>query len=376
MKERALIAVISVFFILLWASLFYTQVLRFGYYSRLSRNNSIRIVPIDSPRGNILDRNGVPLVTNRLSFDVALIYEELKDRKGLIKLLSGILKMPGEAITDALDKAGKKPYIPVTIAEDINKEKAIMLEEASCDMDGLLIQTKSKRNYLYGSVGSHCFGYLSQISEPELEGLKSYGYRMRDMIGRDGIEKFYNTYLEGTDGGIQIEIDSLGRQTRILGLKEPSSGKDLYLTLDIRLQLACDKLLGEHKGAVIAMDPRNGEVLALASHPAFDPNTFVKPKTSAERVRLLKDKTGKPMFNRAISGLYPPGSIFKIVTATSALETNRIKPDTRFFCGGSYKLGNATFDCWKKEGHGSQNIRGGLTYSCNVFFYNTARAVG
>lgn len=376
MNERFLARAVTVFFILLWAGLFYTQIIRFGYYSRLSKNNSIRIIPIDGPRGNIFDRKGVAVVTNRISFDVAVVYRELRDRKGLARILNSVLGMSGEAIMRALDKAAAKPYAPVTIVEDIDKAKALVMEEASSDVDGLLIETRSKRDYLYSNVGSHLFGYLGEVTETELENLKSYGYRMKDLVGRDGIEKYYDTYLKGIDGGTQVEVDSLGRQTRILGLKEPASGQDLYLTVDIALQAICDKLLARHKGALIVMDPGTGEVLALASHPAFDPNIFVKPRTAGERERLLTDRIGRPLSNRAISGLYSPGSVFKIVTASAALETKKISAETRFTCTGSYRLGRGKFDCWKEGGHGSQNLREGLMNSCNVFFYNTGRAAG
>ena len=376
MRDKILTTIISVFFTLLAIALFYAQILRFPYYSRLSKNNSIRIVPIDGPRGNIFDRNGVPLVTNRLSFDVAIVYQELKDRGRIARLLNEVLGMSGREILEALEKSRQRPYAPVVIAEDIDKEKAIALEEASLDADGLLVETRPKRDYIYDNIGSHIFGYLSQITEEELEEMKDYGYRSRDLVGRDGLEKYYDSHLKGVDGGTQIEVDSRGRQTRIMGLKEPSIGKDLYLTIDIALQSTCDKLLGEHKGAVIVMDPKNGGVLALVSHPAFDPNIFVRPKMSDERLRLLKDRIGRPLSNRAISGLYAPGSVFKIVTASAALETRRITPNMHFFCNGSYKLGNAKFDCWKEEGHQSQNIVGGLTNSCNVFFYNAGRVTG
>lgn len=376
MRGKILTTIISVFFALLALALFYTQILRFHYYYRLSKNNSIRIVPIDGPRGNIFDRNGVPLVTNRLSFDVAIVYQELKDRAGLARILNEVLGMSNREILEALEKSRQRPYAPVVIAEDIDKEKAIALEEASLDADGIVVQTRSRRNYIYDNIGSHIFGYLSQVTEEELEKMKDYGYRMRDLVGRDGLEKYYDSYLKGIDGGTQIEVDNRGREMRVLGLKEPSSGKDLYLTIDIALQSTCDKLLGEHQGAIIVMDPKDGGVLALVSHPAFDPNIFVKPKTSDERSNLLKDRIGRPLSNRAISGLYPPGSVFKIVTASAALETGKITPGTHFFCSGSYKLGNAKFDCWKEEGHQSQNIIGGLTNSCNVFFYNTGRVAG
>ncbi|MDD5436384.1 MAG: penicillin-binding transpeptidase domain-containing protein, partial [Candidatus Omnitrophica bacterium] len=376
MRERLPIVVISAFFILIGAGLFYNQVIRFGYYSRLSKNNSIRIIPIDGPRGNIFDRNGVAVVSNRLSFDVAVVYRELRNKQTFIRILSEVLRIPARDIVRVMDKARNKPYAPVTILEDIDKNKAIMLEEASFDIDGLTIETRSRRDYLYGNVGSHIFGYLSEINDNELDDLRDYGYRMGDLVGRSGLEKQYEFYLRGLDGGTQIEVDNRGRQTRVLGVKEPSSGKDLYLTLDIALQVACDKLLGDRKGAICVMNPATGEVLALASHPSFDPNVFVRPKSSNERVALLRDRIGRPLSNRLIAGQYPPGSVFKVVTAAAALETGKISPATRFVCQGSYRLGKAKFDCWKAEGHGSQNLVDGLMNSCDVFFYNTGRAAG
>lgn len=376
MRDRFLIAAISLLFFLLAASLFYNQILRYGYYSKLSRNNSIRILPIEGPRGNIFDRTGRPLVINRLSFDVAIIYQEIGDRRRLVRLLSDLLGMTGEEIVAALEKAGKRAYAPVTIAEDIGKDEALALEEASFDVSGLVIETRAKRDYIYKHFGSHIFGYLSEITDSELETLRDYGYRMKDLIGRDGLEKYYESFLRGTDGGTQIEVDNRGRQTRVLGIKEPENGQDLQLTIDLSLQLACDKLLGERKGAIVVMDPRNGDILALASHPAFDPNIFVRRGASRERVSLLNDRTGRPMSNRAISGIYPPGSVFKIVTASAALEQKKLTRNTRFFCPGKYKIGNTSFDCWKEAGHGSQNVVEAMMNSCNVFFYNTGRALG
>lgn len=376
MKDRLLISVISALFIMLVLGLFYTQIIRYGHYSKLSRNNSIRIMPIEGPRGSIFDRNGIPLVTNRLSFDAAIVYRELRDRQKLGRALKEVLGMSGREIMQALEKSGAKPYAPVVIAEDIDKDKAMALEEASFDIPGLMIQTRSKRNYLYNNSGCHLFGYISEVTEKELENLGDYGYRSRDLIGRSGIEKYYDPYLRGSNGGLQIEVDSRGRQMRVLGLKEPMSGKDLLLNIDISLQSEADKLLGQRSGAVIIMDPRDGAVLALASHPTFDPNVFVRPDASAERVKLLKDRVGRPMSNRAISGLYPPGSVFKIVTSSAALETKKVSPATRFYCTGSYSLGRAKFDCWKEGGHGSQNLREGLMNSCNVYFYNAGRAAG
>ncbi len=376
MRDRIVIVTVSALFILVGAGLFYNQVIRFGYYSRLSKNNSIRIIPIDGPRGDIFDRNGAAVVSNRLSFDVAIVYREVRNKQKAIHTLSDILDIPVIEMARLVDKARTRPYMPFTILEDIDKNKAIILEEESFNIDGLIIQTRSRRNYIYNSFGSHMFGYLSEIGESEVEDLKDYGYRPGDLVGRSGLEKEYETFLRGTDGGIQIEVDSRGRETRVLGLKEPSSGKDLYLTIDIAFQVVCEKLLGDRKGAICVMDPRTGEVLALASHPAFDPNVFVRPKSSDERMRFLRNRVGRPLSNRAISGLYPPGSVFKVVTASAALETKKITASTRFFCQGNYRLGTAKFDCWKAEGHGSQDLIEGLMNSCDVFFYNIGRAAG
>lgn len=376
MREKFLLLPIRLLFILVASGLIFTQLIQYHYYSRLSKDNAIRIIPISGPRGTIFDRNGATLVSDRISFDVAVVYQELKNREKLIRLLSGLLNVSRKDIEDSLEKASLKPYAPVTIVEDIDKDKAFMLEEESFDIRGLVIQTKSVRNYLYKEVGAHVFGYLSEISEEELSSLKEYGYRMKDLVGRDGIEKYYNKYLSGTDGGIQIQVDNKGRQVRTLGLKEPVKGKDLHLTIDINLQKVCDKVLEGKNGAAIVMDPNTGQILALSSAPAFDPNIFIRPEDSLDRVKLIRDRRGYPLLNRAVSGNYQPGSIFKVVIASAALETDRIKGNTRFNCNGIYKLGNASFACWKEEGHGPQNVVEALMNSCNVFFYNTGRAVG
>lgn len=376
MRDRFVSALVSIFFVLLVAGLFHTQVVRYGYYSRLSKNNSIRLLPIDGPRGIMFDRTNKPLVSNRLAFDVALIYDELNDRGKLARLLGNALGLSRKGVVDALEEAARKPYVPVTIVRDIGTGKALILEEATIDTPGLVIQTKSKRSYPYGDCGGHVVGYLSQITRSELEDLNEYGYRSGDLLGRGGLEKYYETYLRGMDGGTQVEVDSHGRQTRVLGVKEPSGGKDLCLTIDIELQLACDKLLGDKAGVIIVMNPKTGEVLALSSHPAYDPNVFVRPEESGERIALMGDERGRPMLNRAVSGQYPPGSVFKIVTSAAALETRAIDKNTCFTCNGSYNTGRAIFNCWKDKGHGPQNIVDGIMNSCNVFFYNAGRRAG
>ena len=376
MKEKFIFVPVKFLFILLILGLVYTQVLRFPYYSRLSKDNAIRIIPIEGPRGTIFDRNGVVLVNDRISFNIAVVYQELRNREKLIRLLTGLLNVPRKFIEDAIDRSARKPYAPVTVVEDIDKNEAFIIEEESFDIRGLVVETRSMRNYVYREVGAQVFGYLNEISEQELENLKEYGYRAKDLVGRGGLEKYYDKELTGIDGGVQIQVDNKGRQVGVLGYKEPNKGKDLSLTIDINLQKYCDKALEGKAGAIIAMDPRTGEVLALSSSPSYDPNIFIKPEESAERLKLLKDKVRYPLLNRAISGIYPPGSVFKIVIASGALQSKRIGVNTHFNCTGTYIIGRGKFDCWKEGGHGQQNVTDALMNSCNVFFYNTGRALG
>ena len=374
-RDQSVVFVTNSAFTMLALGLIYTQVLNYDTYFAKSQNNFIRIIPIDSPRGRMVDRNGNILVGNRLSFDISCVYQETGPKDRFINSLSSNLGVQPRDIIRPMAKARERPFAPYVIAEDVEKEKAIGLEEMEPDLRGLVVETRSKRDYVLGESGAQIFGYLGEINEEELASLKEYGYRMRNLMGRSGLEKYYNNYLTGVDGGEQIEVDSRGKRVSLLGLKEPRPGRDLRLTIDVRLQLLADRLLGEKTGAIIVMDPRNGEILAMASHPDFDPSVFVRPGESEERSRLLTARS-KPLLNRAISGLYPPGSVFKIAVAAAALEMKRISGQTHFSCPGHYSLGRTVFHCWKDGGHGSQNILEGMKNSCNVFFFNTGRAAG
>lgn len=375
-REKHLLLPIRILFILIVLGLVYMQIFMHRYYTKLSNDNTIRIIPIDGPRGTIFDRNGVAMVSDRIAFDVAVVYQELKKKEKLIHLLNEELDIPLKNIKDAIEEACNKPYAPVTIVEDIDAQKAFALEEASFDIDGLVIQTRSVRNYPFNKTGSHLFGYLSEISEEELASSGEYGYRKNGLLGRDGLEKYYNKYLAGIDGGLQMQVDNKGRYVRTLGLKEPSKGKDLHLAIDVNLQTVCDKVLEGKAGAAIVMNPSTGEILALSSAPGFDPNIFIRQEGSSDRLALINDKRNYPLLNRAVSCLYQPGSVFKVVVASAALEKNAISNGTRFNCSGIFTLGNAKFACWKEGGHGLQNIVEALMNSCNIFFYNTGILVG
>ncbi len=239
----------------------------------------------------------------------------------------------------------------------------------------MVIQTSPLRNYVYDSTACHVIGYLGHINKKELTKLRNYGYQRRDLIGRSGVEKYYDNYLKGKDGGSQLEVNNRGRQLRMLGIKEAVAGKDISLTIDIDLQVFIEESMGGHRGAIVVMDSTNGEILGMLSRPGFDPDMFVSGASPGAISSFFK-RSDFPLVNRAISGRYPPGSVFKVVVASAALDKEKINTRTHLGCKGSYTLGRRVFRCWKKKGHGSQNIREAIKNSCNVFFYQMGRIAG
>jgi len=373
MRIRTLKVIISGLFCLTIIALFYVQIVNAPLYIKLSRNNRIRIVPIVASRGDIFDREGRTLVSNRASFNCVGIPQELDDKEKTLSKVSRILGIEKAVLKRRFRKGTVSPFTPVIIAKDISKENAIAIEEERLNLPGIFIYTKPVRDYRYRDAYAHLVGYIGEIAPDELDRLDRYGYRMNDLIGKAGIEKKYDNYLKGKNGGMQIEVDNKGRQVRVLSSKEPERGKDIYLTIDIELQEYIDEIFKNKKGACVVMDPRNGEVLSFISRPSFDPNLFAG--SDARIKRILKDPC-HPMLNRAISCAYPPGSSFKIVVATAALEERKINTSKSFVCSGTLKIGGRIFHCWRKKGHGPQNVINGLKNSCNIFFYNTGLLIG
>ena len=376
MRNRIFSGIIFFLFFIIASGLFYTQIIKHDMYKSLSEKNRIRVLPFEAPRGKIFDKNEILLVTNRISFDVEVVYQEIKDKEKVIKALGEILDIDRSILSKRIEKTRKMPFVPVVIAQDVGKSKAIQVEEAKLDLAGVVVSVKPLREYIYKDKFSHVVGYLGKISESELKRYKTYGYHMRDFVGKDGVERSYNDYLRGVDGGLQVEVDSRGRQLRLIALKEASPGRDIYLSLDLALQGFCDSVMEDKKGAILAMDPSTGAILALVSKPGFDPNVFVKPDNFKEVTALLNDSNSSPLMNRAISGAYPPGSVFKIVTATAALDTRKFDKEKTFLCEGTIRVGNRVFHCWKEEGHGTQCIKDAMRHSCNVFFYQLGLLAG
>ncbi len=357
------------------AGLWNHQVKNLSHYRLLSERNRVRLVPAPGARGVIYDRNGVRLVDNRPSFDIAVMPEELEDEERTLWLVSDLIDVSPEHLRDRLRKSQAPPFIPVVVARDVGKLRAMVIEERQAELPGIIIRTTPMRRYVYKDTTSHLTGYLGRLSPDELLCLKRYGYKMRDLIGKAGIEKAFDRTLKGKCGGMQVEVDNNGRVLAVLGVQEPEKGQDLYLTIDIRLQRFIANLLKGTSGAIVCMEPEQGDILALTSWPNFDPNIFTSRDSNAEIRKLLASKKA-PFLNRAISTYCAPGSIFKIVVATAGLETNAISPDTRFTCRGSYNIGGRDFKCWNESGHGSIDLEKGLLHSCNVFFYRLGLRIG
>lgn len=376
MRIKILRIAIVTLFVIWGLHLFYIQIIRGFYYYNLSVNNRIRVVPLEGLRGRILDCNGLVLADNRLSFDVTVIPQDLKNSNELFAYLSQVLKVEKKNLFKAYGRKKVTPFAPVVVAEDVDKRTAMTLEENKFRFPGLYIQETFRRQYFYHEIGAQVLGYVGKISEERLEdmaGLEEYGYTPQSLIGYSGIEQFYDKYLRGQEGGLQIEVNSRGQQVRLLGIRQLARGQDLQITIDQRVQMITSQALGERKGTIVVMNLDSGEILGMVSTPSFDPNAFTDNQYRSKARGYFTDEDS-PLLNRAIKGLYPPGSVFKLVVATAGLMSDKLTPATSFFCPGYLALGAHTFRC--SHVHGTQNLIQGIAHSCNVYFFNAGDRVG
>ena len=341
-------------------------------FENLSNQNCIRLIPQEGSRGRILDRQGNIIIDNNLSYDVMVApYENDQINKTLLGL-ANILNANFKDMKDTFRNKYIASFMPVTIAKNIDVKKAIALEELKPDLDNIMIQPYPLRSYPYGRLACHVLGYLNEIDLWRLTKLANYGYKTRDIVGFGGVEEKYDYFLRQEAGGLSVEVDHRGRLVSVLGFRPPRNGKDIQLTIDLKIQKIVEENLKGRNGSVILMDPYSGEIIAMANKPNFNPSVFVK-KSDSSILNLFADSDA-PFINRAISGVYPAGSIFKLVVATAALETGKINLSTTFSCPGSTYIGKQKFSCWNT--HNLQNLTSAITNSCNVFFYRTGLLIG
>lgn len=368
--------VIAAGFILLILRLVYLQIVKGEEYRRYSKNNCIRLKTIKAPRGLIYDRNGVLIVDNRPSFNLKIVLEDARPLKKTISELALLIDVPYQELWEKISKFEKRSYYkPFLLKKNISRKQLAVVEAHNFDLPGIIIAVEPRRNYIYKKSCAHLLGYIGEINKKELQSGKYSGVASGDSIGRYGLEKSFEDLLRGSRGGKQVEVDANGRVMRVLKEVDPVPGKNLYLTVDFKLQHIAESMLHDKAGTIIALDPSNGEVLAMASAPSFDQNDFIGG-VSIEKWKELISDSKKPMINKAFQGEYPPGSIYKIVSAIAGLEEKIIDRNTKFICPGFRKYGNRVYRCWRKTGHGEVNVTDAIEQSCDVFFYHVGEKIG
>jgi penicillin-binding protein 2 len=359
---------------LLFSRIWYLQVMKGDYYRELSEQNRVRTVPIRPARGLIFDRRGELLANNLPSFNLYATLEDTRDREGLALALEELIGLPQ---TETKKRLFRQPhsYVPILLKTGLTLREAALIEGHRLDLPGLRIQAESQRNYLHGLIASHLLGYVGEVSQEQQDEPAFADLTQGSMVGKTGVEKTFDPVIRGKPGQKTMEVDARGAERKTLAVVEQIAGNDLYLGLDLNLQRLAEALLDQEAGAVVAIDPSNGDVLVLASRPSFDPNTLSHGLSGAAWEQIANDSR-HPLTNRAIQGLYPPGSTFKIMVASAALESNKWSQNTRINCSGAYPFGNHLFKDWKKGGHGSMDLHQAIVQSCDVYFYTLGNRLG
>jgi penicillin-binding protein 2 len=364
--------VAGIAFVGLLGQLWYLQVLEGGKLQEMSERNRIRIRPVAAPRGILFDRNGLPLVDNRPAFTLSLIPREIDDRDTVIARLSVLLKIPLSDLQEALDRVPPDSFRPVRVRRGLTLEEVTKVEERKLELPGVVVEVEPQRVYPTSTFAAHLLGYVREVSDDQM---KQGRYRRGDMIGQSGLERLLDEYLRGRDGGERIEVDAMGRPVQVMRREEPDPGAQVVTTVDRRIQEAAERAMAGRSGAVVVMDPRNGDVLAMTSSPAFELDRLAGNLDKDEWLKVIRDPL-TPLMNRALQSQYAPGSVFKVVVAAAGLQEGSLTPMDRIYCNGEFHLGQWTFKDWKEGGHGHVDTRSALIHSCNIFFYQAGLKVG
>ncbi len=381
--QSSRLALLSLFIVvltlLLLYRLAYLQITQYKRYHTLSLNNQLSITPIAPPRGVILDRNGVLLAENIPIYVLEIIPERVKDSARTIAQLQKILPSISSEDIDNFNRARhhNRSFIPIPLKLKLTQEEVAIFALHQYQFKGVSVKARLMRFYPLGELTAHILGYVGRINIKELQSVNSSNYRATNFIGKTGIEQFYEDSLHGIVGYQQIETDVSGRTIRVIKKQNPIPGKKLLLTIDIRLQQAAYTAMHDRRGAVVLMSTHSGEILAMVSSPSFNPNIFVNG-INAENYRKLTMATDKPLYNRAVRGLYPPASTIKPFIALAGLEKNVVDKSSRIFDPGWFKLPHSThaYRDWRKSGHGSISMIRAITVSCDTYFYQLGQKLG
>lgn len=376
-RSRIVFTILTGLFVLILGYYWKVQILDHQKYWQLAEANRLRERVLPAPRGVITDRNGkLILADNKAGFKVSIIRENIKDFETSCRNISRLLSIEEADLLARIEKYGSvAAFQPVVVKDNLTNEEVAQIESRKLEFPELEVEVEPKRSYPFGMSAAHVLGYLQELTPEDLKNGAAQKRQWGDMAGKTGIERQYEDVLTGEKGRLLEVVDSLGRSRGEMTREEPRQGKSLRLSLDYDLQKKAEELLQDKEGAIVALDPRTGEVLALANFPTYDPNKFISRFTQEEWLSLVNDPA-YPLENRAVRGLYPPGSIFKIVMAAAGLEAGFVDGRTAYFCAGSQEIYGNVFDCWFKPGHGMMNLTNGIKNSCNIFFYNLGRRMG
>lgn len=383
-EERRLQRRISFIFVLLAGlflsylfNLWYLQVVNGDNYRRLADNNRLRQVVENPLRGLILDRDGRPIVRNRIAFNVLLDREKIGRLDGTVQSLSKILNLPEGTVRERIERYRNRPtFEPVIVKEDVDLAEAAYLESRRLELPEVSVAIEPKRSYEDHDLAAHALGYVGEISETQLGKPRFAGYQLGDVVGKAGLESYYDNDLAGEKGWKQVIVNSLGREIRSLPVgKRPLPGNALRLTLDLDLQEALEAAFADKMGSAVFLDPDTGEILAIISKPSFDPNVFARRFSVEEWKELINSET-HPLQNRAIQSKFAPGSVFKIVMAIAALESGKATPSRTDFCPGYTVIYGRKFLCHQEGGHGTVAMLEAIKKSCNVYFYHLGKDMG
>jgi penicillin-binding protein 2 len=363
-------AVVCVF--ALAVSFWLLQVVQHTKYEEMSANNHLRTIPLRAPRGVLFDRNGRVLVENRYSWTIALVRERVRNLDETIRLLARATGVSEKTIRDALERRRRDPlFRALPVIEHASLPQVAAVRARALELPGVVVEDVPTRAYPVDALAAHLFGYVSEIQESQLERAEYAGLQAGVVVGQTGVERAYNARLMGQDGRRDVVVNSQGREIDELGETLPTDGQPLQLTIDFDLQRALEEAFKAHgfAGAAAALDPATGEILAMTSLPAYDPNDFAVG-IEGPKWAELNSHPQKPLQNRLIQGKYSPGSTFKIVMALAALGEGVITPETEFYCPGSATFYGHQFACHRRGGHGWMDLRHAIEQSCNVYFYN------
>ena len=371
--------VVVVLICVLLARLYFLQVVQYEYHSTLSENNRVHVQPIPPTRGLIFDRNGVVIADNRPSFSLTMTRERSGDSQQVLDVIVEVLQLTPEdrALFEKRMKQGRRPFEPVPILFELNEEQIARIAVNQFRLPGVEVVAQLVRHYPQGAHFAHSVGYVGRINEKELKSLDPVNYSGTHHIGKTGIERFYEAELHGQVGYEEVETNARGRVLRVLKRTDPIPGKDIVLSLDIKLQEAAEEALAGRRGAVVALNPMTGEVLAMVSQPSFDPNLFVTG-ISFKAYAELRDSIDRPLFNRILRGLYPPGSTIKPAVAIAGLDSGVISASTRVYDPGYYQLPNYDhkYRNWNRTGDGYVDLDTAIMRSNDTYFYDLAHKLG